>query len=79
MLTEYRKEHVAKVNCVNKDRILVYGVLLLQSFTFSVCLHEVLLEELSNQCRSKKIGNNRETKETEPDILQRQQNKGAKG
>ena len=34
--TEYRKEHVAKVNCVNKGRILVYGVLLLHSFTFSV-------------------------------------------
>ena len=29
--TEYRKEHMAKANCVNKDRILVYEVLLLQS------------------------------------------------
>ena len=29
-------EHVDKVNCVNKDRILVYGVLLLQRLTFSV-------------------------------------------
>ena len=34
------------------------------------CLTE---EELSNQCRSKKIGNDGETKETEPDVLQRQQ------
>ena len=38
-----------------------------------------ILEELSNQCRSKKIGDEGEKKETEPDVLQRQQNKGAKG
>ena len=72
MRTEYQKEHVAKVNCVNKDRILVYRVLLLERF----CLHGAILEELSNQC---KIGDDGETKETEPDVLQRQQNKGAKG
>ena len=36
------------------------------------------LEELSNQLRSKKIGDGTEMKETELDVLQRQQNKGAK-
>ena len=85
--TEYRKEHVAKVNCVNKDHTLVYRVLLLQSFTFSVLAYKfcwtwipgAILEELSNQCRSKKISDEEETKETEPDVLQRQWNKGAKG
>ena len=34
MRTEYRKEHVAQVNCVNKDRILVYGVLLVLPSAF---------------------------------------------
>jgi len=34
------------------------------------------LEELSNQRRSKKIGDGAETKETELNMLQRQQNKG---
>ena len=43
------------------------------------CLHGAILKELSNQCRSKKIGDDGETKETEPNTLQRQQNKGAKG
>ena len=76
--TEYRKEHVAKVNCVNKDRTLVYGVLLLQSFTFSVLAYGAILEELSNQRRNKNIGDEEETKETEPDVLQRQPNKEAK-
>jgi len=33
-------------------------------------------EELSNQCRSKKIGDGAETKETELDVLQRQRKKG---
>ena len=42
-------------------------------------LRGAILEELSNQRRSKKIGDDEETKETEPDVLQRQQNKGAKG
>ena len=42
-------------------------------------LHGAILEELSNQRRSKKIGDNEATKETEPDVLQREQNKGAKG
>ena len=37
------------------------------------------LEELSNQRRTKKIGDGEETKETELDVLQRQRNKGAKG
>ena len=37
------------------------------------------LEELSNQRRSKKIGDGTETKETELDVLQRHHNKGAKG
>ena len=69
---------MAKVNCVNKDRTLVYGVLLLQSFTFSVLAYGAILEELSNQRRSKNIGDEEETKETEPDVLQRQWNKGAK-
>ena len=36
------------------------------------------LEELSNQRRSKKIGDGAETKETELDVLQRQRNKGVK-
>ena len=43
------------------------------------CLHGAILEELSNQRRSKQIGDDGETKETEPYVLQRQQNKGAKG
>ena len=67
---------------MDKNRILVYGVLLLPSFiivTRVFCLHGVILEKLSNQCRSKKIGDDRETKETEPNVLQRQENKGAKG
>ena len=34
--------------------------------------------ELSNQCRSKKIGDGATTKKTELDVLQRQRNKGAK-
>ena len=36
------------------------------------------LEELSNQRRSKKIGDGAETKVTKLDVLQRQRNKGAK-
>ena len=43
------------------------------------CLHGTILEDLSNQRRSKKIGDGGETKETEPDVLQRQEYKGAKG
>jgi len=34
--------------------------------------------ELSNQCKSKKIGNGAETKEKELAMLQRQRNKGVK-
>ena len=36
------------------------------------------LEELSNQRRSKKIGDGAETRETELDVLQRQQNNEVK-
>ena len=36
------------------------------------------LEELSNECRSKKIGDGAETKETELDMLQKQWHKGLK-
>ena len=36
------------------------------------------LEELSKQRRNTKIGDGAETKETELDVLQRQQNKEAK-
>ena len=67
--TEYRKEHIAEVNCVNPTSPEFY----LQCFS----LHRAILEVLSNQCRSKKIGDD-ETKETEPNVLQRQRNKGAK-
>ena len=73
--TEYWKERVAKVNCVNKGRILVYGVLLLQSFTFSA----FLLTQSNPRRALKSVQEQEETEETEPDVLQRQQNKGAKG
>ena len=42
-------------------------------------MYRTIPEDLSNQRRSKKIGTEEETKETEPDVLQRQRNKGVKG
>ena len=36
------------------------------------------LEKLSNQCRSKKIGDGADRKETELDVLQKQWNKRVK-
>ena len=44
----------------------------LQCFRLQVVLPTATLEELSNQRRSKKIGDGTETKETELDVLQRQ-------
>ena len=44
----------------------------LQRFRLQVVLPTATLEELSNQRRSKKIGDGAETKETELDVLQRQ-------
>ena len=44
----------------------------LQRFRLQVVLPTATLEELSNQRRSKKIGDGAETKATELDVLQRQ-------
>ena len=41
-------------------------------------ISRAILEELSNQRRSKKTGDGKEMKETEPNVLQRQRNKGGK-
>ena len=86
MRTEYRKEHVVKVNIQEGTLsvLLVSPNPEFYSHRFSLYVWfnmdtRAILEELSNQRMSKKIGNGEETKETEPDVLQRQRKKGANG
>ena len=76
MWTKYRKEHVVKMNTVLEWSLIIS---VLGYRLFETWIARATPEELSNQCRSKKIVDGTETKETELNMLQRQWNKGAKG
>ena len=86
VLAKYRKTNARSKNKDGSTVLESRRVLLLSSnqefylqlFRLQVVLNVDAHKELSNQCRSKKIDDGAETKETELNMLQRQRNKGAK-